>query len=208
MTSSMRGSSKAGAEFCAGDATSRVDSTSTPGAGRAVTDDFDLQAYRRALGCFATGVAIVTATALDGRAIGLTISSFNSVSLDPPLILFSLAKSALSLEAMQRAEGYAINILGADQRGLSDRFARSLYDKWASVEHVIGHARAPLLAGAIAHFECAPWAQHDGGDHLIFVARVLRFSDARGGPLVFFQGAYRVLADDIRPPAWPLPIHY
>jgi len=169
---------------------------------------FDSAAYRRALGRFATGVAVVTATALDGQAIGLTISSFNSVSLDPPLILFSLAKSARSITAMQGAEGFAINILGADQRELSDQFARALCDKWATVEHVIGLVRAPLLAAAIAHFECAPWAQYDGGDHLIFVARVLGFADANGQPLVFFQGAYRTLAEDVRPPQWPLPIHY
>ena len=173
-----------------------------------MTVAFDIVSYRRTLGRFATGVAVVTATGRDGRTVGLTISSFNSVSIDPPLVLFSLAKTALSIEAMRGAEGYAVNILGEDQRHLSDQFARSRCDKWASVEHALGVFGAPLLADAIAHFECAPWAQYDGGDHLIFVARVLRFSSASGRPLVFFQGAYRALAEDAQAPMWPLPIHY
>ena len=140
----------------------------------------------------------------------MTMSSFNSVSLDPPLILFSVDRNANSLSAMRAAEGYAVNILGRRQEQLSNQFARALGDKWSSVEHTLGHAQAPLLAGAIAHFECRPWAQHDGGDHVIFIGEVVRHSfNPDGEPLVFFRGKYHsVSAGDERAPEWPLPIHY
>jgi flavin reductase (DIM6/NTAB) family NADH-FMN oxidoreductase RutF len=171
--------------------------------------DPDALAFRRALGQFATGVAVITAQGADGRAIGLTMSSFNSVSVDPPLVLFSIDRKSFSLGAMTDAGGYAVNILGRDQEHLSNQFARSLADKWAAVEHTIGHMAAPLLAGAIAHFECVPYAQYDGGDHVIFVGRVVRFSAyPENEPLIFFRGAYRSLAGAERSPEWPLPMHY
>jgi flavin reductase (DIM6/NTAB) family NADH-FMN oxidoreductase RutF len=171
--------------------------------------DLHARAFRRALGQFATGVAVITAQATDGSAIGLTMSSFNSVSVDPPLILFSIDRKAFSLAAMTKAKGYAVNILGRDQEHLSDRFARSLADKWEAVEHTLGLTAAPLIAGAIAHFECQPHAQYDGGDHVIFVGRVVRFSaHPAKEPLIFFRGAYRSLARNERSPEWPLPMHY
>jgi flavin reductase (DIM6/NTAB) family NADH-FMN oxidoreductase RutF len=170
--------------------------------------DLDARAFRRALGQFATGVAVITAQAADASAIGLTMSSFNSVSVDPPLILFSIDRKAFSLTAMTKAEGYAVNILGRDQEHLSDKFARALGDKWAAVEHTLGYT-APLIAGALAHFECVPYAQYDGGDHVIFVGRVVRFSaHPAKEPLIFFRGAYRSLAGTERSPEWPLPMHY
>lgn len=171
--------------------------------------DLDARAFRRALGQFATGVAVITAEAADGTAIGLTMSSFNSVSVDPPLILFSIDRQALSLGAMTTAKGYAVNILSQDQEHLSDKFARALADKWAAVEHTLGHAAAPLLAGAIAHFECVPYARYDGGDHVIFVGQVMQFSaHPDKDPLIFFRGSYRSLARIERDPEWPLPMHY
>ncbi|WP_188579179.1 flavin reductase family protein [Azorhizobium oxalatiphilum] len=164
----------------------------------ATSDAFDFRAFRRALGHFATGVAVVTARAENGEVVGMTMSSFNSVSLDPPLVLFSVARSALSLPAMLAARGYGVNVLGRDQEDLSNRFSKAMGDKWSDVDHVNGHEDAPLLAGAIAHFECAPYAHHDGGDHVIFLARVVRFSnDEEGDPLVFFRGRYRGLATDL-----------
>jgi flavin reductase (DIM6/NTAB) family NADH-FMN oxidoreductase RutF len=164
---------------------------------------------RRALGQFATGVAVVTAEAADGSVIGLTMSSFNSVSMDPPLVLFSIDRKAFSLKAMSEAKGYAVNILGRGQEDLSNKFAKALGDKWTAVEHTLGHCAAPLLAGALAHFECEPYAQYDGGDHLIFVGRVVRFAaDAANEPLIFFRGAYRGLARHESSPQWPLPMHY
>lgn len=155
---------------------------------------FDAKAFRQALGQFATGVAIITAEGADGNAIGMTMSSFNSVSLDPPLVLFSVARSAYSLSAMTEAKGFGVNILGEDQAALSNRFAKALGDKWTDVELAPGSV--PLLSGALAHFECAPYAQYDGGDHVIFVARVVSFAAYPDKePLVFFGGSYRSLAD-------------
>lgn len=157
---------------------------------------FDAKAFRQALGQFATGVAIITAEGVDGNAIGMTMSSFNSVSLDPPLVLFSVARSAYSLAAMTDAKGYGVNILGADQTDLSNRFAKALGDKWADVELAPAQTPVPLLSGALAHFECSPYAQYDGGDHVIFVARVLSFAtNPDKEPLVFYGGSYRNLAD-------------
>ncbi|HWK01672.1 MAG TPA: flavin reductase family protein [Xanthobacteraceae bacterium] len=169
----------------------------------------DAKAFRRALGQFATGVAVITAKAADGSVIGLTMSSFNSVSVDPPLVLFSIDRKAFSLPAMSEAKGYAVNILGRDQEHLSNKFAKALGDKWMAVEHTLGHCAAPLISGALAHFECEPYAQYDGGDHLIFVGRVVRFTvDPANEPLVFFRGAYRALAKQESSPEWPLPMHY
>lgn len=171
--------------------------------------DVDPRAFRGALGQFATGVAVITAQGADGSAIGMTMSSFNSVSVDPPLVLFSIDRKAFSLQAMTDAKGYAVNILGRDQEHLSNRFAKALGDKWAAVEHTIGHMSAPLIAGALAHFECTPYAHYDGGDHVIFVGRVVRFSAFPvNEPLIFFRGAYRSLQSTERSPEWPLPMHY
>jgi flavin reductase (DIM6/NTAB) family NADH-FMN oxidoreductase RutF len=172
--------------------------------------DFDQRSFRQALSQFATGVAVITARGPDGGAIGMTMSSFNSVSLDPPLILFSVDRRARSLPAMQAARGFAVNILSRSQEALSNQFARTLSDKWEAVEHSAGHAQAPLLHGALAHFECEPYGLHDGGDHVIVVGRVMRFStNTEEQPLLFFRGRYHsVSSGDERVPEWPLPIHY
>lgn len=152
---------------------------------------FDTLAFRQALSQFATGVAVTTAQGLAEEAVGLTMSSFNAVSLDPPLILFSVGRKAMSLPAILAAKGYAVNILSRGQEGLARGFARTLTDKWADVAHSLGHAEAPLLHGALAHLECEPYAHHDGGDHVIFIGRVVRFSfnpDAEA--LLYFRGEY------------------
>lgn len=157
--------------------------------------DIDQLGFRKALSQFATGVAVVTARSADGTPIGMTMTSFNSLSLDPPLILFSVDRRAFSLEAMQAAKGYAVNILARHQEHLSNQFAKALGDKWRNVEHELGHAEAPLLSGALAHFECEPYASHDGGDHVLFISRVVRFKAlADNEPLVFFRGKYHSLS--------------
>ena len=171
----------------------------------------DAKAFRRALGQFATGVAVITAKAADGSVIGLTMSSFNSVSVDPPLVLFSVDRKALSLPAMLEAKGFAINVLAREQESISNKFARALSNKWDQVKTTVGHAEAPLISGALAHFECAPYANYDGGDHVIFVVRVVRHAAHPDTPmpLIFFRGRYRDLVDETeREPEWPLPIHY
>jgi flavin reductase (DIM6/NTAB) family NADH-FMN oxidoreductase RutF len=172
--------------------------------------DNDQRSFRKALSQFATGVAVITACNENGNVIGMTMSSFNSLSLDPPLILFSVDRRAISLEAMLAAKGYAVNILAREQEHLSNQFAKALGDKWSNVAYGIGHAQAPLLDGVLAHFECDAYANHDGGDHVLFIGRVVRFTAAEGGdPLVFFRGKYHSLSlKGQREPEWPLPMHY
>lgn len=154
----------------------------------------DQRAFRRALGHFGTGVAIVTATT-SGAPLGSTISSFNSVSLDPPLILFSLVSQSLGIEQWRNASALCVSMLGAGQTETSNRFAKAGADKWADTEIVPGSNGAPIIPGSIAYFECAPYAIHDGGDHDIFVCRVTHFwaDDHQPAPLLFYAGQYRQL---------------
>lgn len=169
------------------------------------------RAFRRTLGEFATGVAVVTARGKGDELVGMTMSSFNSVSVDPPLVLFSVDRKALSLPAMQEAKGFAVNVLAREQENISNKFARALANKWDQVKTSVGHAEAPLISGALAHFECEPYANYDGGDHVIFVVRVIRHAvhSDTPAPLIFFRGRYRDLIDETeREPTWPLPIHY
>ncbi|MCE9521745.1 MAG: flavin reductase family protein [Alphaproteobacteria bacterium] len=154
------------------------------------------RAFRDALGHFATGVAVVTARNPDGEALGLTINSFASVSLDPPLVLWSLDKASDRFQAFMKVKHYAVNILSGEARALSQRLSRkgeSALKGEALREGVHG---APILESAIAHFECQIEARHDGGDHIIFVGRVLDFGHAgHGHPLVYFRGRYRELTE-------------
>ena len=171
----------------------------------------DGRRFRRALGEFATGVAIVTARTSSRDALGMTVSSFNSVSIEPPLILFSVDRKALSLPALQQASGYAVNILGQHQTELANRFARARADKWSMVDHAEGVAEAPLIKGALVHFECVPYATYDGGDHVIFVGRVVQYAAhaQQPPPLVFFRGCFQELTPAGQPAVeWPLPMHY
>lgn len=151
----------------------------------------DGRALRMALGQFATGVAIVTAFDVDHQPVGLTISSFNSVSLDPPLILFSVHRNASRLSALTECRGFAVNVLSREQSELSNRFARATESRWDDLEYHGGYVGAPCLDGVLTRFECVPYAQHDGGDHLIFVGRVVAMADpVMNPPLVFFRGKY------------------
>jgi flavin reductase (DIM6/NTAB) family NADH-FMN oxidoreductase RutF len=152
----------------------------------------DRRAFRDALGCFATGVTIVTTSGADGAPIGFTANSFTSVSLDPPLILFNLNRHAHSLAIFEGCAHFAVNILAEHQIALSSRFAATDGDKWQGVAFAAGTSGCPLLDGAIASLECTRHAVHEGGDHRIFVGRVLAMR--MGGaamPLVFWRGAYR-----------------
>lgn len=155
---------------------------------------FDARAFRDALGCFATGVTIVTTKERNGTPVGMTVNSFTSVSLDPPLVLFSLRKSAYSLPAFTEAERFAVHVLAAGQGALSNRFATASAEKWEGVAHEHSEEGCVVLGGGLATFECARHAVVDGGDHLIFLGRVLRFRHAAGEPLLFMRGAYRSLA--------------
>lgn len=150
--------------------------------------------FRGALGRFATGIAVVAATTPAGEAIGLTVSSFNSVSLDPPLILWSLSLDSPNLPAFRCASHYAVNILAAEQREISDRFASRRSDRFVGLPWRSGLGGAPLIEGCCAWFECANEAQYPGGDHLIFVGHVERFAQGEAeSPLIFHSGRYRRL---------------
>ena len=150
---------------------------------------------RNALGNFATGITVVTAAGPQGDLLGITANSFNSVSLDPPLVLFSLNRGAYSLKSFQASGAFAINILSEDQEHLSTNFAKQLEDKWAGVEYEIWETGSPILKGAIAAFDCEIHSMYDGGDHIIFIGRVLRLkAETDGRPLVYYQGRYGRLA--------------
>jgi 3-hydroxy-9,10-secoandrosta-1,3,5(10)-triene-9,17-dione monooxygenase reductase component len=152
----------------------------------------DPRNFRNALGAFTTGVTIVTTRDEAGHDIGLTANSFNSVSLDPPLVLWSLAKSSLSLKAFTESKYFAVHILAADQQPLSDRFAKRGVDKFAELNPGRGHGGVPLLEGCAARFECETAFRYDGGDHEIFVGRVITFEHFPRPPLVFMGGRYAV----------------
>jgi len=152
---------------------------------------FSPREFRDALGMFATGVTIVTARAPDGTLVGMTASSFNSVSLDPPLVLWSLAHRASSLAAFAAGSHYAINVLAAGQQALAERFATRGIDRFAGVDHAPGVAGAPVLAGAVAVFECFNRSQYVEGDHTIFVGEVERCSHLAGvSPLLYHGGMF------------------
>ena len=154
--------------------------------------------FRGALGMFATGVTIVTASHSVAGLIGITANSFNSVSLDPPLVLFSVANTARSLSAFLEAPGFAVNVLRKDQKALSGRFARQGEDKWAGVPYSPGRFGAPILPGTMAAFDCVHYARHEGGDHMIIVGRVVAMEhDVEGEPLLYFGGRYRTLSDEV-----------
>ncbi|RJF93121.1 flavin reductase [Sphingomonas cavernae] len=159
-----------------------------------MTANPDSRAFRDALGSFATGVTIVTATDAEGRDVGLTASSFNSVSLDPPMILWSLARSSQSMAAFREAAHFAVHILAADQDPLSNRFAKSGTDKFADVPIERGEGGVPLLTGCSARFECRTAYQYEGGDHIIFVGEVTRFDRYERPPLIFHGGRYALAA--------------
>ena len=170
----------------------------------------DPKELRRLMGQFASGVTIITTRDVEGRPYGLTANAFTSLSLDPPLILFSLDRRSRSLPLWERAEGYAINVLAENQRDLSNRFAWALTKSGEGLRFTPGIAGAPVLSGVAAVFECTPWARHDGGDHLLFIAEVEHFTvSADRAPLVFSKGHYASLQPtELVAPLWPLDIHY
>ncbi|MAS43872.1 MAG: hypothetical protein CML46_11750 [Rhodobacteraceae bacterium] len=156
---------------------------------------------RRALGRFATGVTVITTRAPDGTALGFTANSFNSVSLNPPLILWSLARKSERLGAYRGADSYAVNVLAAHQEGLARQFAGPAETRFRDVDWREGLGGAPVLAGALAVFECAHEAVYPAGDHELFIGRVERVTETPGDPLTFFGGGFFTLLGEYRPPA-------
>ena len=152
---------------------------------------FSKAEFRTALGMFATGVTIVTARTTSGALVGLTANSFNSVSLSPPLVLWSLAQSAASMEAFRSGSHYAINILSADQQELARQFAAKGVDRFAGVAHTLGQSGAPLITGAAATFECFNRSRYEEGDHVIFVGEVEHCEHRAGAsPLLYHGGKF------------------
>lgn len=152
--------------------------------------EFDAKGFRQALGSFATGVTIITTRSADGEPLGLTVNSFNSVSLDPPMVLWSLAETALSLPIFRDAEYWAVHVLSSAQEDLSTRFATRSEDKFAGLDLEEGLGGIPMLRNCTARFQCKTAFQYEGGDHVIFVGEVQSFDQAESAPLVFHGGRY------------------
>ena len=157
------------------------------------SSNIDPMALRNALGSFATGITVVTALGKGGQRVGMTANSFNSVSLSPALVLWSIDKASNCFDDFIQAEHYAIHILSADQQSISDQFAKSGGDKFAGLECIENHARVPILPECSAYFECSIAHQYDGGDHIILVGSVANFVDSGTEPLIFYRGDYKKL---------------
>lgn len=155
---------------------------------------FDSREFRDTLGTFTTGVTVVTTRGATGEPAGLTANSFNSVSLEPPLVLWSIAKTSRALEDFKQAEYWAVHILADGQEALAKVFASKADDKFSGLETVDGIAGLPLLSGCTSVFQCKAEQAHDAGDHIILVGRVIEFERHDRTPMVFSQGSFAVAA--------------
>ena len=158
---------------------------------QALTPSFSTADFRAALGTFATGVTVITARDTNGKPVGLTANSFNSVSLSPPLVLWSLSRLASTMPAFTRGSHYAINILASDQREIAERFSQRDVDRFDGIALREGAHGAPILDGVMAVFECFNRSQYEEGDHVIFVGEVEHCARREGAlPLIFHDGRY------------------
>ena len=152
--------------------------------------DIDPLDLRRAFGRFGTGVTVITTCAADGMRVGVTANSFNTVSLNPPIVLWSLAATSPSLATFRATGHFAVNVLTLEQIELSRKFSRSGADKFAGVEFADGLHGAPILAGCAATIECTVVNEHIVGDHVLFLGQVVRYAHENAAPLLFFNGKY------------------
>lgn len=151
----------------------------------------DSRTFRNALGSFATGITVVTVAGPDGAIEGVTINSFASVSLDPPLVLFSLGKNSAILSTFKSASRFAVHVLSEDQQDISIRFAGATGKKFENLDIDTAECGTPLLKNCLAHFICSKFQEYDGGDHVIFVGKVESLADSTAGqPLIYYRGAY------------------
>ncbi|MGI9416445.1 MAG: flavin reductase family protein [Geminicoccaceae bacterium] len=157
--------------------------------------DIGHASLREALGCFATGVAVITTLGDWDAPVGLTVNSFSSVSLDPPLVLWSLSVKAPSVSAFQHHDGFAVNIMSAEAKDLVQRFARPSPDKFAGVTWTSGYLGVPLLNDVVATFECRTESRLLKGDHEIYIGRVKCYSRTDRSPLVFHRGRFTTLGE-------------
>ena len=150
----------------------------------------DAREFRDAMGCFATGITVVTARSKDGENVGCTANSFSSVSLDPPLVLWAIAQNANSYDAFMEAEHFAIHVLHAGQEDMSRLFATKDVDKFSEISWTEGQGGTPLLDDYSVRFECTTENLFEGGDHIIIVGRVSEMDNPDVEPLGFYQGKY------------------
>jgi flavin reductase (DIM6/NTAB) family NADH-FMN oxidoreductase RutF len=151
----------------------------------------DQTKFRRVLGHFATGITVVTGLKENKTPVGLTVNAFTSLSLSPPLVLFCLDKKTASIDAFDKGNGFALNMLNKNQKDLSVIFSTKVEDRFAKVEHTFWDTGVPILTGCLANLECKIEAIHDGGDHLIIVGLVGRLHQSdNGSPLLYFNGNY------------------
>ena len=158
-----------------------------------MSNSFTQQEFRNALGGFATGITIITALGKNGQKIGMTANSFNSVSLTPPLILWSIGKSTNCYEDFMAAEAFAVHVLAEDQQDLSNLFATSGVDRFADLDCSEGLSGIPILPHYSVCFQCSMAQKYEGGDHIIMTGEVKQFTDNQCQPLLFYRGNYHSL---------------
>lgn len=161
-----------------------------------MVSEFDGRQLRDGFGEFMTGVTVVTTRDADGDPTGLTANSFSSLSLDPPLALFSIGRTSNTFEAFEAGNGFVIHVLAADQRDIATQFSTKGIDRFDGIDWSMGHDDLPVIAGTLASFECSREDDYDGGDHLILVGRIRRFAvgDRRRRALGYFRSKYISLA--------------
>ncbi len=161
--------------------------------------EFGQREFRNSLGTFATGVTIITTCTGDGAAIGITANSFASVSLDPPLVLWSIDRNSSVFEVMSSTEHFAVHVLHSEQQELSNLFAKSVDYKFEQTDWQRGIGNIPVLNDYYSRFQCKTQYAYEGGDHLILVGQVLDFHTKNQNlkPLVFYKGQYRGLECNI-----------
>jgi flavin reductase (DIM6/NTAB) family NADH-FMN oxidoreductase RutF len=160
--------------------------------------DFDPRDFRNALGHFGTGVTVITTVDSNQQCFGVTVSSFNSVSLNPPLVLWSQVRGAPSHQAFLNSEHFVVNILSEQQKEVSNTFARPSEDKFKDIAHHLSPQGIPVLDGTLGHFICKKEREIDGGDHVIFIGRVMSYSyntSEDTAPLFFWKGKYHAATD-------------
>jgi flavin reductase (DIM6/NTAB) family NADH-FMN oxidoreductase RutF len=158
-------------------------------------NQFDSRELRNVLGCFGTGVTVVTTIGASGERIGLTANSFSSVSLDPPIVLWSLGKQSRNLPVFHESGRFVINVLGVDQLHLSNKFAKPADDRFADVEYVEGLGGLPVIQGCAANIECETISAQEVGDHILFLGKIMRYSHLKKDSLLFCNGAYARAAE-------------
>ena len=177
--------------------TSTTRITATLMTSQPMSNSFDQNAFRKALSCFPTGVGVATTISTDGQPQGMTISSFNSVSMNPPLILWSIGLEAACLDDFRQAEKFAVNILTAEQKAVSQQFAQTKRDRFIELDWHLSSSVLPLLGGAAATFSCTVWNRYPGGDHEIIVGEVFELTFSDKTPLVYGLGQLKSFPADL-----------